>query len=167
MSASPVGINSLGTEAELEGKKGAQLSRCASSTAAVFFGPLKVAQVPPLFLIGAVPISAVIPGMNRNCVPPVGALGGANCAAGLRALEGWPQATELVLPSRLAGSGSHLPSERNCAHPGMTLHLHSNHIPARAAVKSRSPKRDGGDGNVAAAITVLFSDDSTLKFVGR
>lgn len=43
-----VGINSLGTEAELEGKK-ARSFPLRFVDGAVFFGPLKVAQVPPLF----------------------------------------------------------------------------------------------------------------------
>jgi hypothetical protein len=43
-----VGINSLGTEAELEGKK-ARSFPLRFVDGAVFFGPLKVAQIPPLF----------------------------------------------------------------------------------------------------------------------
>ena len=43
-----VGINSLGKEAELEGKK-ARAFPLRFVDGAVFFGPLKVAQVPPLF----------------------------------------------------------------------------------------------------------------------
>ena len=42
------GINSLGTEAELEGKK-ARAFPLRFVDGAVFFGPLKVAQIPPLF----------------------------------------------------------------------------------------------------------------------
>ena len=42
------GINSLGIEAELEGKK-ARAFPLRFVDGAVFFGPLKVAQVPPLF----------------------------------------------------------------------------------------------------------------------
>jgi hypothetical protein len=43
-----VGINSLGTPAELEGKK-ARSFPLRFVDGAVFFGPLKVAQIPPLF----------------------------------------------------------------------------------------------------------------------
>ena len=43
-----VGINSLGTEAELEGKK-ARAFPLRFVDGAVFFGPLKVGQIPPLF----------------------------------------------------------------------------------------------------------------------
>ena len=42
------GINSLGTEAELEGKK-ARAFPLRFVDGAVFLGPLKVGQVPPLF----------------------------------------------------------------------------------------------------------------------
>ena len=43
-----LGINSLGKEAELEGKK-ARAFPLRFVDGAVFFGPLKVAQIPPLF----------------------------------------------------------------------------------------------------------------------
>jgi hypothetical protein len=43
-----VGINSLGTPAELEGKK-ARSFPLRFADGAVFFGPLKVGQIPPLF----------------------------------------------------------------------------------------------------------------------
>ena len=43
-----VGINSLGTEAELEGKK-ARSFPLRFADGAVFLGPLKVGQIPPLF----------------------------------------------------------------------------------------------------------------------
>ena len=43
-----VGINSLGTAAELEGKK-ARSFPLRFADGAVFFGPLKVGQIPPLF----------------------------------------------------------------------------------------------------------------------
>jgi hypothetical protein len=43
-----VGINSLGTEAELEGKK-ARAFPLRFVDGGVFFGPLKVGQIPPLF----------------------------------------------------------------------------------------------------------------------
>jgi hypothetical protein len=43
-----VGINSLGKEAVLEGRK-ARIFPLRFSDGAVFFGPLKVAQIPPLF----------------------------------------------------------------------------------------------------------------------
>ena len=43
-----VGINSLGTEAELEGKK-ARSFPLRFVDGAVFLGPLKVGQIPPLF----------------------------------------------------------------------------------------------------------------------
>ena len=42
------GINSLGTEATLEGKK-ARSFPLRFADGAVFLGPLKVAQIPPLF----------------------------------------------------------------------------------------------------------------------
>ena len=48
MSASPPGINALGKEAVLEGKK-ARAFPLRFVDGAVFFGPLKVGQVPPLF----------------------------------------------------------------------------------------------------------------------
>jgi hypothetical protein len=43
-----VGINSLGKEAELEGRK-ARTFPLRFVDGAVFLGPLKVAQIPPLF----------------------------------------------------------------------------------------------------------------------
>jgi hypothetical protein len=46
--AATAGINSLGTEAELEGKKARAFPlRFVDGT--VFLGPIKVAQIPPLF----------------------------------------------------------------------------------------------------------------------
>jgi hypothetical protein len=43
-----VGINALGKEAELEGRK-ARTFPLRFADGAVFLGPLKVAQIPPLF----------------------------------------------------------------------------------------------------------------------